>query len=69
MTDINRINKDFIICLTYAGEKSQLIGAGQYEKHLGLELQQRHFKKVLASLTDRTVIKLRRGLKIEFITK
>lgn len=69
MTDVAKINKDFIIRLTYTGKKSKLVGAGQYGKHVGSELQQKHFKRVLTSLTDRTIIKLRRGLKIEFITK
>ena len=46
-----------------------LRGAGQYYKVVGDELEYTHFKSVLHSDLDKLTFKLRRGLKIEFISK
>lgn len=67
---VSAINKNFLIRYKFSHQKTtHLIGAGQYKKLVGEELENKHFLRVLNSLKDRTTIKLRRGLRIDFISK
>lgn len=66
------VNKDFRIRIrsvrTY--EKINcLVSAGQYHKHVGLELSNKHFHRVLEGRQDRYTFRLRRGLLCEFQSK
>lgn len=65
---ITLINKNFLIRITH-DSTTFLKGAGQYHKIVGQELANKHFKKALNSKTDNTTIKLRRGLRIDFVSK
>ncbi len=69
MDIVKYINKNFLIRITYSNGSTTLRGAGQYYKVVGDELEYTHFKSVLHSDLDKLTFKLRRGLKIEFISK
>lgn len=68
---ISQINKNFLIRYKEDfAKKTSLIGAGKY--HLlveSKEMANNHFQKVLKSNKDKVTIKLRRGLKIDFVSK
>ena len=66
---IKQINKQFLIRVKVKNLKgSYLVGAGQYGNLVGCnDMANKHFTKVWTSGQDRTTIKLRRGLKIDFI--
>lgn len=65
------INQNFIIRVTDRHKKfTRLCGAGQYSKILENEhLKTKHFNKVLEGGLDKYTFLLRRGLKIEFLSK
>ena len=65
------INRNFVIRYKYdTSSKTYLIGAGNYYKLLeDKKLALKHFNKALNSAMDKTTIKLRRGLKIDFCSK
>ena len=65
------INREFIIQIVDRATKHRkIIGAGQYAKHLNSEeLKNKHFKKVLEGGMDKYTFLLRRGLKIQFLSK
>lgn len=65
------INQNFIIRVTGRNQKfTRLCGAGQYSKFLENEqLKTKHFNKVLEGGLDKYTFLLRRGLKIEFLSK
>ena len=67
---VTEINKNFLIRYYKKDCKNSfLIGAGRYPFLVGDELANKHFNTVLTSLTDKCIFKLRRGLKIVFISK
>ena len=69
-TTVTFINRNFLIRYKYEkSNKTNLIGAGRYSNLVGSEMANKHFSKVLESLEDKTIFKLRRGLKITFIAK
>ena len=65
------INREFLIRYIWDGlDKSYLVSASQYSKLVGNpKMAQRHFKEALKSKTDKHTIKLRRGLKIDFVAR
>lgn len=65
------INQNFIIRVTERNKKhTRLCGAGQYSKVLeNEELKIKHFNKVLDGGLDKYTFLLRRGLKVEFLSK
>lgn len=65
------INQNFIIRVTDRNQKfTRLCGAGQYSKVLENEqLKTKHFNRVLEGGLDKYTFLLRRGLKIEFLSK
>ncbi len=67
---ISEINKNFVIRYQYDNEnQSHLIGAGRYWSLVGVSLANSHFNKVLKGGQQQYTFKLRRGLKINFISK
>jgi len=67
---VSYINKNFLIRVTKKFLKgSVLVGAGQYHKLVGYKLANKHFYACLKSDADIPTFKLRRGLKIEFVSK
>jgi len=66
---IKEINLNFVIRYKYDGEKTKLIGAGQYHILVGVKMANRHFKNAFNSGAIKTTYKLRRGLKIDFCSK
>lgn len=63
------INKNFLIRVTYPDFEVRLVGAGQYHKYVGETICLKHFKRVLADGLDEYTFKMRRGLRIEFVSK
>ena len=66
---ITLVNQEYLIRFTENSEKPRLIGAGTLKREIGEELSGRIFKRVLCALSQNTIVKLRRGLRIEFIRK
>jgi len=64
-----RINTDFVIRLTYQNKPSQLVGAGQLHKHIGIDWAIKLSDEALRSKLQVYTRKLRRGVKIEFHSK
>ena len=65
------INSNFIIRYKFNEDKrTSLIGAGRYKFLVeSEEMANKHFLDALNSPLDKYTIKLRRGLKIEFVQK
>lgn len=64
------INRNFVIRWQNKEEnKTHLIGAGQYHKLVGENLKNKHFNKVLSNGLDKYTFHLRKGLKINFLSK
>ncbi len=71
---VSKINKNFIIRITPDGfllgsAKPKLLGAGQLYKYIGWKMTLQLFDKAISSPLDKYTVKLRRGFKIEFISK
>jgi len=68
---ISEINKNFLIRYKYSDRnKTYLIGAGQLHKLLeDKKLTEKLFNEALQSQKDKYTKKLRRGLKIDFVSK
>lgn len=67
---VKEINKNFLIRGAFFQEKGTfLIGAGQYHKYVGKEIELKHFERVLNGKKDRYTFKVRSTLKIDFIQK
>ena len=65
------VNRNFLIRVTdRSTNETTLCGAGQYAKIINDEkLKIKHFKKVLEGGMDKYTFLLRRGLKIDFLSK
>lgn len=67
---VSEINKNFLIRYQFdSSNQTYLIGAGQYYLLVGQELAYKHFQRVLENGLQVYTFKLRRGLKINFISK
>lgn len=63
------VNANALIRVTYTGCKSQLVGAGQLHKHLKRITPDELAERFLSCGLDRYTIKLRKRVKIEFLSK
>ncbi|NQY30663.1 MAG: hypothetical protein HRT69_14490 [Flavobacteriaceae bacterium] len=67
---VSIVNRNFLIRYKYDSEnKTKLIGAGKYYTLVGDVIENTHFTKVLDGTLDRYTFKLRRGIKIKFVSK
>lgn len=67
--EIRFINTAWIIKVTFKDKSTRLVGAGKYYTVVGQKFAREHFDRVLASSTNRTTIKMRRGLTIDFYVR
>lgn len=63
------INRHFLIRTYNQSEQSSLIGAYKLTNVIGRELAYKLFNRALESQTDVYTVKLRRGLKLQFVSK
>lgn len=65
-----KVNKNFLIKYVRTGENwTNLIGAGQYHKLVGVELRDKHFKEIFEKGEQVYEYKIRGRLIIKFISK